>query len=242
MADQAAIDIFVAFSAGLLSFLSPCVLPLVPSYLGFVTGMSLEEMRVNRKAGLVHAVLFVLGFTLVFMALGASATALGRLLNYYEIWLQRIGGALIIVLGLWLLGLIRVDWLEREQRIQLADKPLGYVGTVLVGVTFGAGWTPCIGPILGAILGLAATRADLGQGLVLLGAYSAGLAVPFLLAALAVERFLEWFKTFRKHLLLVKRLSGVLLIVVGLLMLTGQFTRMAGWLQGLTPEFLKSRL
>ena len=237
------LDFFIAFSAGLLSFLSPCVLPLVPSYLGFVTGLSLEEMTVKRRTALVNALLFVLGFSLVFIALGASATALGRLLNAYQVWIQRVGGALVILFGLYLLGVFRpLMLLEREQKFNLEDKPLGHLGSVLVGMVFAAGWTPCIGPILGSILGLAATRNDVGQGMFLLAAYSAGLAVPFLLAAFAVERFLEWFKAFRRYLPWVKRISGALLIFVGLLMATGQFTRMAGWLQSITPEFLRSRI
>ena len=237
------LDFFLAFSAGLLSFLSPCVLPLVPSYLGFVTGLSLQEMTVKRRTALVNALLFVLGFSLVFIALGASATVLGRLLNAYQIWIQRVGGTLVILFGLYLLGVFRpLMLLEREQKFQLADKPLGHLGSVLVGMVFAAGWTPCIGPILGGILGLAATRNDVGQGMFLLAAYSAGLAVPFLLAAFAVERFLEWFKAFRRYLPWVKRISGALLIFVGLLMATGQFTRLAGWLQSITPEFLRSRI
>ena len=129
-----------------------------------------------------------------------------------------------------------------ERRIQLQDKPVGFLGSVLVGMAFGAGWTPCIGPILGAILSLATVEQDLARGMLLLGAYSAGLAVPFLLAALAVESFLEWFQRFRKYLPWVMRISGVLLIAVGVLMISGEFTRLAGWLQSLTPGFLKSRI
>lgn len=242
MTDTAAVDAALAFSAGLLSFLSPCVLPLVPSYLGFVTGMSLEEMGVRRRTALLHSLLFVLGFSLVFVALGASATAFGRALKYYEVWIQRVGGALVVFFGLWMLGVVKADALEREQRVHLEDKPLGFLGSVLVGMTFAAGWTPCIGPILGGILGLAATRDQVGQGMLLLGAYSAGLAVPFLLTALAVERFLEWFKAVRRWLPWVKRISGVLLILVGVLMLSGQFTRLAGWLQDLTPAFIRDRI
>ena len=178
MTPPATLGVVVAFAAGLLSFLSPCVLPLVPSYIGFLTGMSLDDVTVRRRAALAHALLFVLGFSLVFILLGASATALGRALNYYQVWLQRIGGGLIILFGLVCLGVIKADFLSRERRVEVEQKPVGYLGSALVGMAFGAGWTPCIGPVLGAILGLAATSQDLSRGVLLLASYSAGLAVP----------------------------------------------------------------
>ncbi|HEY7505655.1 MAG TPA: cytochrome c biogenesis protein CcdA [Gemmatimonadales bacterium] len=242
MNEPAALGIAVAFAAGLLSFLSPCVLPLVPSYVGFLTGMTLGELEGRRRVALLHALLFVAGFSLVFILLGASATALGRALNYYQVWLQRIGGLLIIGFGLVCLGVFKPAWLVQERRLHLEQKPMGFLGSALVGMAFGAGWTPCIGPVLGAILGLAATSADLSRGMLLLAVYSAGLAVPFLIAAVAVERFLDWFQKFRKYLPWVMRVSGALLVVVGVLLLTGEFTRMAGWLQTLTPEVLRGRL
>ena len=233
----------IAFLAGLLSFLSPCVLPLVPSYLSFVTGASgAAELEARRHLALLHALLFVVGFTLIFVALGATATELGLLLKTWQRWLERVGGALVIVFGLYTLGVLRIGFLAREARVQLSDKPLGYLGSVLVGVAFGAGWTPCIGPILGSILLYTSTRADLGQGLRLLGAYSLGLAIPFLVAAWALEWFLRWFQRFRRYIGWVERVAGVLLVVVGLLMLTGSFTLLSGWLQGLTPGFLRTRL
>jgi cytochrome c-type biogenesis protein len=233
----------VAFLAGLLSFLSPCVLPLVPSYLSFITGMSgVGEMQARRHLAVLHALLFVAGFTLIFVALGATATALGRLLVTYQAWLERIGGVLIVVFGLYTMGLLRIAFLAREARLKLADKPLGYLGSVLAGIAFGAGWTPCIGPILGSILLYTSTRADLAQGLRLLGAYSLGLALPFLVAAWALEAFLHWFQRFRRYIGWVERVAGALLVVVGVLMLTGSFTLLSGWLQSLTPGFLKARL
>jgi cytochrome c-type biogenesis protein len=236
------LGLFVAFAAGLLSFLSPCVLPLVPSYIGFLTGMSLSEMSGRRRVALGHALLFVLGFSLVFVLLGASATALGRALNYYQLWLQRIGGVLIIGFGLVCLGVIRAGFLSGERRVQVEHKPVGYLGSALVGMAFGAGWTPCIGPVLGAILGLAATSQDLGRGMLLLAAYSAGLALPFLAAALALDSFLGWFQRFRRYLPWVMRVSGVLLIFVGVLMVTGEFTRLAGWLQQFTPAVVREKI
>jgi cytochrome c-type biogenesis protein len=232
----------VAFAAGLLSFLSPCVLPLVPSYIGFLTGMTLPEMESGRRAALVHALLFVLGFSLVFVLLGASATALGRTLNYYQVWLQRIGGALILGFGLLCLGLIKTPLLDLDRRVRLEHKPVGYLGSALVGMAFAAGWTPCIGPVLGGILSLAATTADVRRGMLLLAIYSAGLALPFLLAALAVESFLRWFQRFRPLLPWVMRISGGMLVLVGLLLISGEFTRLAGWLQGLTPDFLREQI
>lgn len=242
MSEPAGLGLFVAFLAGLLSFLSPCVLPLVPSYIGFLTGMTLPEMTGRRRIALLHAVLFVAGFSLIFILLGASATALGGALKYYQVWIARVGGVLVILFGLVCLGVVKAGFLEQERRLQLQHKPVGYLGSVLVGMAFGAGWTPCIGPVLGAILSLAATSDSVPRGMLLLGVYSAGLAVPFLLAAVAVESFLEWFQRFRRYLPWVMRVSGVLLIFVGILMATGQFTRLAGWLQGLTPAFLRERI
>jgi cytochrome c-type biogenesis protein len=240
--EPATLGVAVAFAAGLLSFLSPCVLPLVPSYVGFLTGMTLPELEGRRRVALLHALLFVAGFSFIFILLGASATALGRALNLYQVWLQRVGGLLIVLFGLVCLGVIKADWLTRERRVHLEQKPVGFLGSALVGMAFGAGWTPCIGPVLGAILGLAATSAELTRGILLLAVYSAGLAVPFLVAAVAVERFLDWFQRFRKYLPWVMKLSGALLVLVGVLLLTGEFTRLAGWLQSLTPEFLRSKL
>jgi cytochrome c-type biogenesis protein len=240
--EPAALGFLVAFFAGLLSFLSPCVLPLVPSYVGFITGMTLPELTGRRRAALTHALLFVAGFSLVFVLLGATATAVGRALNYYQVWLQRVGGVLIILFGLLCLGGFKVGLLTGERRIHLERKPVGYLGSLLVGMAFAAGWTPCIGPVLGGILGLAATSNDVTRGMQLLAAYSAGLALPFLIAAVAVESFLDWFQRFRRFLPWVMRVSGVMLIVVGVLLVTGEFTRLAGWLQGLTPDFLREQL
>jgi cytochrome c-type biogenesis protein len=232
----------LAFVAGLLSFLSPCVLPLIPSYVGFLTGLTLEELEVRRGAALAHALWFVAGFSLVFIALGATASALGVLLLRSQVWIGRVGGGVVILFGLYLLGVLRPGLLMRERKIQLARKPLGYLGSAFVGVTFGAAWTPCIGPILGAILTLAAAQASVGHGAALLTAYSAGLALPFVVTALALDRFLAWFQRFRPHLAWVERIAAIMLILLGLLLVTDRFTLLASWLQGLTPGFLKSRL
>ncbi|HEX6534406.1 MAG TPA: cytochrome c biogenesis protein CcdA [Gemmatimonadaceae bacterium] len=242
MEGTATFGVVIAFSAGLLSFLSPCVLPLIPSYVTFITGMSLDEVQRSRRAALLHSLLFILGFTLIFLALGATASVLGRVLLSAREWIARVGGALIIVFGLYLLGLFDLRAFGRERRVHLADKPVGYLGTVLVGVAFGAGWTPCIGPILGSILIYTSSAADLQRGLLLLFAYSLGLAIPFLLAALAIDRFLAAFARFRGAMVWVNRVGGVLLIVVGVLLLTDYFTILAGWLQGITPEVLRERI
>ncbi|HSJ64746.1 MAG TPA: cytochrome c biogenesis protein CcdA [Gemmatimonadaceae bacterium] len=231
-----------SFSAGLLSFLSPCVLPLIPSYVTFITGMSMDEVQQARRSALVHSLLFIAGFTLIFLALGATATVFGRVLLVYRDWISRIGGVLIILFGLYLLGAFQFAFLLRERRMHIADKPMGYLGTVLVGIAFGAGWTPCIGPILGSILILTSSSAELGKGLLLLFVYSLGLAIPFLVASLTLNHFLTAYAKVRRHLVWVNRVAGVLLIIVGLLLVTDYFTVLAGYLQALTPDFLRDRI
>ena len=235
-------SVVVAFAAGLLSFLSPCVLPLIPSYVGFLTGMSVEEAERRRGTAVLHGLWFVAGFSLVFVLLGAAASALGQLLRDYQVWVGRIGGVLLILFGIYLLGVLRPAFLMREWRVQLAHKPLGYFGSGIVGFTFGAAWTPCIGPILGGILTLAATQTGLAQGMGLLAVYALGLAIPFLVTALALDRFLVWFQRFRPYIVWVDRVAGAMLILLGILLVTDSFTLLAGYLQGLTPRFLRDRL
>jgi len=238
------IGIAIAFTAGVLSFLSPCVLPLVPSYLTFVTGMTLEDLEggVNRRATMIHSTLFVVGFSSIFILLGASASFLGQFFRLYEVWIARVGGVIIVILGLHMAGVFRLTPLLREKRLHLNDKPAGYLGTFGVGMAFGAGWTPCIGPILGAILTYGATQDTMWAGVGLLTMYSLGLALPFLLAAAALSKFLQIFARFRRWIPIVEKASGVLLIVLGLLLLTGQFTVLAAWLNRFTPQFLQDRL
>ncbi|MGH7664661.1 MAG: cytochrome c biogenesis CcdA family protein [Gemmatimonadaceae bacterium] len=242
MEDTITFGIAISFTAGLLSFLSPCVLPLIPSYITFITGLSLEDVERSRRTALVHSLLFILGFSLIFLALGATATAFGRVLLAHRDWISRIGGALIILFGLYMLGVFNIAAFSRERRLHLADKPVGYLGTVLVGIAFGAGWTPCIGPILGSILIYTSSSADLQRGLLLLSAYSLGLAVPFLLSALAINHFLALFTRMRSRMIWISRVAGVLLIIVGLLLITNYFTILASYLQGFTPEWIRSRL
>ena len=239
---QENVSFAVAFSAGLLSSLSPCVLPLIPSYVGFLTGLTAEELQVRRGTALLHALWFVGGFSGVFLALGATASELGSFFLHYQRWIGRIGGVVIVAFGLYLIGAARPAFLMRERRFHLARKPLGYVGSAVAGVAFGAAWTPCIGPILGAILTMAAATASVSHGTALLAAYALGLAVPLLLTAVALDRFMTWFQRFRPYLVWVERVAGGLLIVVGVLLITDRFTLIASYLQKLTPTFLRNRL
>ena len=238
------IGITIALTAGVLSFLSPCVLPLVPSYLSFVTGMSLEDLQegFDRRRVMVHAALFVGGFTLIFVLLGAGATFIGSFLLYNSDWIARIGGVVIILFGLHLMGVFQLLPLLSEKRVHLANKPAGHVGTVAVGIAFGAGWTPCIGPVLGAILTMAASQEGVAAGMWLLFVYSMGLGIPLLLAALAMERFLNTFSRFRRFLPAVQVTSGAILVALGILLVTGSFVVLAAWLNRFTPEFLLERL
>jgi cytochrome c-type biogenesis protein len=187
-------------------------------------------------------VTFVLGFSLVFVALGASFSAAGQLLFQYRDWIRRIGGALIVIFGLYIAGLLNIGLFARTQQWQIREKPAGYVGSLLVGVTFAIGWTPCVGPILGAILSLAGTADTVQRGVGLLIAYSAGLGVPFLLSALALGSFLRFFKRYRPFIPVVERGAGVLLIVVGVLVATNYYVVLNSWAISLTPEWLLRRL
>ncbi len=238
------VGILIALSAGVLSFLSPCVLPLVPSYLSFVTGMSLEELQEGHQKSqtMIHAALFVLGFTIIFVLLGASASFLGQFFRHYEEWVARIGGVIILLLGLHLAGAFKFTPLLREARVHLADRPIGRLGAVAVGMAFGAGWTPCIGPVLGGILTYAMVQETFWSGMGLLFVYSMGLAIPFMLTALALDRFLSAFQRFRRFLPAVQVASGLLLILLGILLVTGSFTILTAWLVQFTPDFLMERI
>ena len=243
----ASIGVAVAFSAGLFSFLSPCVLPLFPSYISFITGMSVADLTTDltaatRRRVMLHAVAFVLGFSLVFVALGASFSAAGQFLLDYRHWIRRVGGVLIVVFGLYIAGLLKVGFLGRTQQWKLREKPAGYAGSFAVGVTFAIGWTPCVGPILGAILSLAGTAETVQRGIGLLVAYSAGLGVPFLLSALALGPFLRFFRRYRPFIPVVERAAGALLVVVGVLVYTNYYVVLNSWAISLTPEWLLRRL
>jgi cytochrome c-type biogenesis protein len=234
------ISFAVAFAAGVVSFLSPCVLPIVPGYLGFITGMSMDELRAGakRRAVLVPALFFVGGFSLIFVLMGASATLIGQVLKVYQDWIARIGGLMIIVFGLHLLGVFRLGALMRERRMHLTRSPAGYAGAAAVGAAFGAGWTPCLGPILGALLTFASTRATLGEGMYLLGFYSLGLALPFLLAAVGMGAFMRTSQRMRGLLPVFENVSGAVLVAVGLLLVSGTFATLSGWLTRFTPSWI----
>jgi cytochrome c-type biogenesis protein len=262
----------VAFIAGLLSFLSPCILPLIPSYIAFITGMSMEELSRNKKnmksgrnasasrassdkyapksgmdkaevdevslirdqspaqldikhTAIARGLLFIAGFSLVFILLGASITAIGSAFSDYTVWIERIGGILLIIFGLNLLGILKIPALQREWAIHFSKRPIaGHLGSFVIGMGFGAGWTPCIGPILASILTIAASSTSIMTGVNLLAVYSAGLAIPFIISTIAIERFLVTFSKFRKWLPWVNRASAALLIIVGIILITGFLT------------------
>ena len=241
------LGVVVAFSAGLLSFLSPCVLPLFPSYLSFITGMSVDRLAADvgaRSRGriILHSLAFIVGFSLVFIALGASFSAAGRFLLDYREWIRVGGGLLIIVFGLYIAGILRIGIFGRTRQIEIKTKPAGYIGTFAVGVTFAIGWTPCVGPILGSILSLAGTAETVRKGIGLLMAYSAGLALPFFLSSLALGGFLKFFERYRAAMPVVERVAGVLLVLVGLLVVTNYFAILTSYAIGLTPQWLLKRL
>ncbi|NQU61636.1 MAG: cytochrome c biogenesis protein CcdA [Rhodospirillales bacterium] len=223
--------------AGMLSFLSPCVLPLVPPYLCFIGGVSLEQLSDEEgpppgvmKNVLLSALLFVLGFSTVFVALGATASTIGQFIADYLDVLAQVAGVVIIILGVHFTGLVRIPILYREARFHAEKKPAGLIGPYLIGLAFAFGWTPCVGPVLAAILMVAGSEASVSYGASLLAAYSAGLGIPFLLAAVAMKPFLSFMSRFRKHLKTVERVIGVLLILTGILFLTGSMSTIAFWI------------
>jgi cytochrome c-type biogenesis protein len=241
------VGVLVAFSAGLFSFLSPCVLPLFPSYLSIITGMSVSDLQGElsadtRRRVLGHSIAFIFGFSLVFVALGASFSAAGQFLLDYRDLIRQVGGVLIIVFGLYIAGVLKFALLGRTQQWELRTRPAGYVGSLLVGVTFAIGWTPCVGPILGAILSLASTSENIGRGIGLLVAYSAGLGLPFFVSSLALGAFLKFFKRYRPFIPTVERAAGVLLVLVGILVVTNYYLVLNAWAISITPEWLLKRL
>lgn len=243
-----ALTIWMALGAGILSFLSPCVLPIFPSYLSFVTGLSFGELSgpvdnvKTRRAIILNALCFIFGFSVVFMSLGASFSLLGRLLFDYQQILKKVGGVLVILFGLYIAGFLKLPFLARTFRLELQDRPAGYLGAFIVGVTFAAGWTPCVGPILGSILLYASTAKTANTGILMLGAYSLGLAIPFFLSALALNRFLDYFDRFKRLLPVVSAIGGIFLVVVGSLLLTNYFTILSAYALRLTPQWLWQRL
>jgi cytochrome c-type biogenesis protein len=251
------VTLLAAFGAGLLSFISPCVLPLIPGYLSYVSGLSLDEMRgtavpvgsaggaavataapvAARRQAVFASLAFILGFSLVFVALGASASALGQFLTARLRILSRIAGAVVIIFGLHTMGVLRIEWLYQEKRVQTTKQPVGLLGAALVGTAFAFGWTPCLGPILAGILAVAATGDTVGDGVRLLTAYSLGLGVPFLATALAIDRFFAAFAKIRRHYHKIELASGALLVAIGVLIFTNRFTIIAQWLTPYLPVY-----
>jgi cytochrome c-type biogenesis protein len=242
------VNIFVAFAAGIFSFISPCVLPLIPSYLSFVSGVSLEDMRHEqtrkrvRGRIVLNSVAFILGFSLVFISLGISASFLGSLFLGYRNIIRIAGGLFILLVGLYLVGLFKIPGLERYLQFNLKDKPAGYLGSVAVGITFAVAWTPCVGPILGAILALAGTSGEIGRGTLLLSTYAAGLALPFFLSAVAINSFFQFSQFFRHYIAAFHVAGGILLIIVGLLLLTDYMTMLNIYALRFTPDWLLKKL
>ena len=227
------LTLMTAFAAGLLSFLSPCVLPLIPGYISFISGASLKELtseediaRVRKKV-IINSLFFVLGFSLVFIALGATATAIGRLLLQYLSTIATVAGILIIIIGIHMTGIIKIKALYAEKRFNIQNKPVSVIGSFVIGLAFAFGWTPCIGPILGAILGIAGAQDTIGRGILLLTVYSAGLGIPFMITAWSITLFFKVFDKIKKHLHIIEITAGVLLIVIGILMITGGLTKLA---------------
>jgi len=226
------ISILLAFSAGLLSFLSPCVLPLVPAYVSYLTGSSIEELKDDKSKlfTLYKSLGFVLGFSIIFILMGVSITSLGKLLITYKDLFRKVGGSLIIIFGLHTLGLFKIKLLYREKRFLLFDKVKGPFSSVIMGMAFAAGWTPCIGPILSSILIYATSTNSIGKGVLLLVMYSLGLAVPFILTAMAIGNFTKQFKKFSKYLPIISAISGILMIIMGILIFTNKLAILSQYL------------
>lgn len=238
MADQ--IGVAAAFMAGVLSFLSPCVLPLIPAYLSFLTGLTAAELAdgsVAWRKVLVPALLFVGGFTLIFVSLGASASVIGQFLSQYRLVIEKVGGIAVIGFGVLMLGVIRVPWLYSEARLDMGRaRSFGRGAAFVMGMAFAAGWTPCVGPILGSILALAGSSGDVARGALLLLAYSAGLGLPFIAVALLFGRLTPLMRWLNRHSLVINRVAGTMLIIVGLLIFTGQLGVLGAWLTDVLPS------
>lgn len=231
------VSLFAAFSAGLLSFISPCVLPLVPSYVSYITGLSLEQLtdaterKRFRKAILLNSLLFIAGFSTVFIAFGASASYIGQVMYQYQDIIRKLGAVLIIIFGLYMLGILKLKFLMAEHRlVEFNKRPVGYVGSFLIGTAFAAAWTPCVGPILGGILAYASTTESTQAGVMLLASYSLGLGLPLFITAFSVDSFLNYFKKAHMYLRGVSVVGGAFLIFAGVLIYGDSFTRITSFL------------
>lgn len=237
------VSLLAAFTAGIISFVSPCVLPLIPGYLSFISGVSLEEMRGGERKSealkkvSLNTLFFVLGFSFVFVAMGASATFVGEFLLSKLSLFNKIAGVIIILLGLHIIGVFKISFLNYEKRFHTKSKPLSPLGSFVVGLAFAFGWTPCIGPILGGILALAANQDTMGKGIMLLSSYSLGLGIPFLVTAVSFNTFLGVFGRVKRHFRTIEIISGLFLVTIGFLIFIGSFGYIAGLLNQWFPWF-----
>ena len=228
------IELIIALGAGLISFLSPCVLPLIPGYIAYISGSSLNELLENKNINLLPIILFTFGFSIVFIIFGATATFLGQLLLSNSSELRIIAGAIIIIFSLHILGIIKLNFLNYEKRIYTSNSK-GAVGTILVGMAFGFGWTPCIGPILGSILALASTEENINRGIFLLFFYSLGLAIPFVLSGYLIQKFLVFSQNFKKNINIVSKVGGVILLTTGILIITNKLQSLGYYIFNIFP-------
>jgi cytochrome c-type biogenesis protein len=227
-------ELFIAFSAGLISFLSPCVLPLIPGYISYISGSSLNELIEKKNVNLIPIILFTLGFSIVFIVFGAASTFLGQVLLQNSYQLRIVAGVIIIILSLHIIGIINLKFLNYEKRIQ-TNKNTNFYSPILIGMAFAFGWTPCIGPILGSILVLAATEENINRGIFLLISYSLGLALPFILSGYLIQKFLIFSKNFKKNINLVSKIGGIILLITGILILTNQLQALGYYLLNVLP-------
>jgi len=236
MVSESGVSILVAFSAGVLSFLSPCILPLFPSYITYITGRSFEDIKLSGKASditrltIINSLFFILGFSIVFVLLGITLSYLGSFFGIKKSWLERAGGILIILFGLNIMGVFKIRFLNRETGVYLKKKNSGYPGSLLIGMAFAFGWTPCVGPILSSILIYASALKSLPAAAILLLFYSIGLGVPFLISGLAINQFLFLFAKLKNFMRFVPMISGIFLVLMGAALFLGQFSRIAGLL------------
>ena len=228
------IELFIAFGAGLLSFLSPCVLPIIPGYISYISGSSLSELIKKKNVNLIPVILFTVGFSLIFIIFGAASTYLGQVLlqNSYE--LRITAGLVIIILSLHIIGIINLKFLNYERRIQ-AKTNTSFYSPILIGMAFAFGWTPCIGPILGSILALASTEETIFRAVILLSFYSLGLAIPFVLSGYLIQKFLLFSKNFKKNINLVSKIGGFILLITGILILTNQLQILGYYILNILP-------
>ncbi len=236
MTPEANISYMIAFSAGFLSFISPCVLPLVPSYVSYITGLSLDELTAEdgksraRALAMKNSLTFILGFSTIFIFFGASATFMGKFFLSNQTIIRQLGGGLIVFFGLYIMGIFKLSFLARDARFHFKNKPAGYIGSYLIGIAFGAGWTPCVGPILGSILLYASTTGSVMTGIQLLSVYSIGLGLPLFLSALGVQSFLFYYKKTTRYMGWISGASGAFLVAVGVMIFSNNLTRFTSFL------------